>query len=404
MAVSPPDCLTAILLILCALSLPGMARAEESKLWGAAGEKWVPGTPLKDFSFAGYKKNDVPIPDFPVGVNVKDFGAVGDGVADDTAAFSRAIAACPANSAVYAPDGTYVIRDWLKISRADIVLRGQSEEKTILFFPVPLQTLHPSLGKTTTGNPTSNYSWSGGLIWFENTDDVGIENFTLKFPDLPYPGHFKETGFNGVYFFKCHDGWARNLTFYNADSGVFAENDDHLTFRHFTFDAYAGRAQANMSGHHGVDFTSSSFCLMDGAVFRNRFLHELGIEHGANMNVYMHSSGPDLHLDHHQPDVHDNLWTDIDAGNGGSVWMNNAHVLLKSRAGSTNNEVFWNVRAAHPFPCPEPKFHNIVVGMRCTAPPAGEVMDGAWYEAIAPEALSPANLFEAQLALRQRAK
>jgi hypothetical protein len=46
-------------------------------------------------------------------VNVKDYGAVGDGVADDTAEFAAAIAA---GDAIYIPDGTYLISAALAIS------------------------------------------------------------------------------------------------------------------------------------------------------------------------------------------------------------------------------------------------------------------------------------------------
>ncbi len=381
---------------------PGV-RADQSDLWGAAGEKWMPGAPLKDFSTAGYKKSDAPIPDFPVGVNVRDFGAKGDGTTDDAPAFAKAVAACPPNTAVYVPDGTYVLRDWVRVTRNDLALRGQSQTGTILSFPVGLQEVHPNMGATTTHNPTTNWSWSGGFIWFETATNVGVENFTLKFPDVPYPGHFKEIGSNGVEFHACHDGWARNLSIYNADSGVFVENSANVTVRHVDFDAFPGRASAAMCGHHGVDYVTSDHCLTDGVVFHVRFLHELGIEHGANLNVYMNSAGPDLHLDHHQTDSHDNLWTNIDTGVGHSVWQNNAHVLLKSRAGSTAGEVFWNVRARGPLPLPETKFKNIIVGMSTTDPAVREP-DGAWYEPIDPAKLTPPNIFEAQLARRQGGK
>jgi len=50
---------------------------------------------------------------FADAVNVKDFGAVGDGVADDTAAFAAAIAA---GSEIYVSDGTYML-DYITINK-----------------------------------------------------------------------------------------------------------------------------------------------------------------------------------------------------------------------------------------------------------------------------------------------
>lgn len=44
-------------------------------------------------------------------VNVKEFGAIGDGVNDDTAAIASAISACPANGTVYLPKGTYYVQN-----------------------------------------------------------------------------------------------------------------------------------------------------------------------------------------------------------------------------------------------------------------------------------------------------
>ena len=40
-------------------------------------------------------------------INVKSFGAVGDGITDDTAAIQAAIDAAPASAAIYFPRGSY---------------------------------------------------------------------------------------------------------------------------------------------------------------------------------------------------------------------------------------------------------------------------------------------------------
>jgi len=76
------------------------------------------------------------IPDVPVRVNVRDFGAAGDGQTDDTAAFKSAISACPKPGAVYLPAGSYVIRGRIDVP-SGIVLRGDGIENTrILATPI----------------------------------------------------------------------------------------------------------------------------------------------------------------------------------------------------------------------------------------------------------------------------
>lgn len=66
--------------------------AAPSRHFGCAGELWNPAGRLPaDWSFAGYKNGDEPIPTVPVVASVKDYGAKGDNITDDTAAFLAAI-------------------------------------------------------------------------------------------------------------------------------------------------------------------------------------------------------------------------------------------------------------------------------------------------------------------------
>ncbi len=67
------------------------------------------------------------IPDYPVGVDVTNYGAIGDGTTDDTSAIQAAIDACPSEQAVYFPAGDYLTTETLSIS-SSIVLRGESSD------------------------------------------------------------------------------------------------------------------------------------------------------------------------------------------------------------------------------------------------------------------------------------
>lgn len=73
------------------------------------------------------------IPNYPVAVDITDYGAVGNGINDDTQALKDAIAACSEDSAVYIPAGTYLITDRVDI-RKSIVLRGAGPDQTFLKF------------------------------------------------------------------------------------------------------------------------------------------------------------------------------------------------------------------------------------------------------------------------------
>lgn len=147
------------------LVLAGMAPQEgvPSALWGSKGEKWDPKGRLPDFSFAGYRMGAAPIPDVPPRASVRDFGARGDGQADDTAAFKEALEKTR-EGAILVPPGRYVITDFLTIGRSGVVLRGAGPAKTTLFFPKPLNDIKPNWGATTSGQRTSNYSWDFGYV------------------------------------------------------------------------------------------------------------------------------------------------------------------------------------------------------------------------------------------------
>ncbi|BCX46747.1 pectinlyase [Haloferula helveola] len=157
--------------LLLTLSMPLFGG--ESKLWSDGGENWDPAGRLPDFSFAGYGCGEHAIPEVPDAVNVRELGAVGDGVHDDSEAFLKAIKAVSdlgKPGAIRIPAGRYKITRILEVTKPGIVFRGDGPDQSVIFCPTPLEKIRSNMGKTTGGRATSNYSWSGGFIWFKGSE------------------------------------------------------------------------------------------------------------------------------------------------------------------------------------------------------------------------------------------
>lgn len=162
--------LSCVVTAFCACTFASAPAAEYSQLWGRHGELWQAGSRLPDFSFAGYHRGDDPLPNVEVVTDVTQFGADGGDNLDDTEAFRSAIQATR-RGAILVPAGRYVISDLVEINKPGVVLRGAGPELTILYFPKDLEDVQTNMGTTTSGRPTSNYSWSGGFLRVEGRDD-----------------------------------------------------------------------------------------------------------------------------------------------------------------------------------------------------------------------------------------
>jgi hypothetical protein len=163
-----------VIIPLCMISLSGNAE-EYSDLWGKRGEKWSPAGRLPDFSYAGYRHGETPIPKGGKVHSIKTFGAKGDGVTDDTKAFLAAIEKVH-KGVIFIPEGKYIITDILEIETSSLVLRGAGRGKTILYFPKPGNDIRPKWGKTTSGRRTSEYSWKYALVMFQGDEGLGLED------------------------------------------------------------------------------------------------------------------------------------------------------------------------------------------------------------------------------------
>ena len=284
-----------------------------TKIWGQDGELWDPDDDtLLDFSYAGHHEGKNDFPQWKIGVDVLDFGALGDGEADDTEAFRKAVEACPDAAVVFIPNGTYRLMDWIRVEETtDLAFRGESRDGTVLLLGVGLEEIHPKESKTGHGRPTTHWSWSGGFLWFQDCLEVGVENLTVQGGGKQYDVHWKERGYNGIFFHNVADGWVRNVTLCNVDSGILTDESRHVTVRDVLFESTSQWPSTSqfednfgVSGHHGISFGhASSWCVADKIVFTNRFHHELGVSGASHQCVYSNARGPNLHFDFHTQEV-----------------------------------------------------------------------------------------------------
>lgn len=111
-------------------------------------------------------------------VSVKDFGAVGDGITDDTAAFVSAAAS--GSVAVYVPDGTYIVSSFTLNGQK---LFGSATLKWKASTSTPMITLSGDgckiTGLTFDGNG-ANQSSSTELITFSTAPNATIQNNIFK--------------------------------------------------------------------------------------------------------------------------------------------------------------------------------------------------------------------------------
>ena len=438
--------------------LTGQASAQ-SDLWGDNGSAWTPDSILPEFSFVGYHRGDRPLPEPEADVSVLEFGAVGDGETDSTAAFQRAIAESPGKT-IRIPEGTFVISDRLQLFDPGTVLLGDGTEKSTLLFTRGLEEIDPTPASTGGGMETTGWSWSGGIItmgkssgsggsrktgvtsaaprgssvlevadaslfevgaaalvqladteeqtllhyvhrgrpgdlsrtkpgdfsitqpvtvtaiegnqitidqrlrfelraeWnpvlivFENqSQEIGIADFSIRFPERPYRGHWLEDGMNG-FEIRGANNWARNIRIQNCDSGAFVTGT-WCTVDGLVIESERKAHDSDNTGHHGISVQGRD-CLMTNFHIDTLFFHDITVSSRSVGNVISKGRGIDLCLDHHRAAPYENLFTEIDLGEGTRVWNSGGTggKGLHSASGAT----FWNLDSKRRFSLPGEDF------------------------------------------------
>lgn len=124
-------------------------------------------------------------------VSVRDFGAVGDGVTDDTAAIQAAINA----GSIFVPDGTYLVSS-VTVSANGRAIVGQSKNailkrKNLTYLPMVLvdgadyfYCTELTVDGNKAGNPLTGFTPSGGgsAITIDNQGDIVCKTKPIALP------------------------------------------------------------------------------------------------------------------------------------------------------------------------------------------------------------------------------
>lgn len=120
-------------------------------------------------------------------INVRWFGAVGDGAADDAAAIQAAVDAAVGGEGVFFPSGVYITSSTLSCSGSNVALRGEgptSEIRTTANSETILSVSNASnwsicdlyfCGNNTGSGGSPNTDANGEALWFVSCDNVSVK-------------------------------------------------------------------------------------------------------------------------------------------------------------------------------------------------------------------------------------
>ena len=176
-------------------------------------------------------------------INVKDFGAVGDGVADDTAAIQAAVAQSE-NKALYFPSGTYIVSNIINLKSNSVVygepgnttLKLKSQTYTsdnvsifkillvnnVLIYGLRFDGNKGNIG--TTRNPI-NTAYRSTKITFDTCEWVNCEGICLNVANA-----IDNFAVLNCRFTNCggkpdnSDGYRKQAIAISADVGIYAKN------------------------------------------------------------------------------------------------------------------------------------------------------------------------------------
>jgi pectate lyase-like protein len=179
-------------------------------------------------------------------------------------------------------------------------------------------------------------------------EEFGLEDLSIHFPWSPYPGHFKEVGYNAVFVQNAANSWISNVEIQNADFGVDLNATNFCTVQDVVLTTSRSRAESvevhGTNGHHGIDVSHGTENLVTGFDVRTRLVHDISVEWYALHTVFANGRGVDLNLDHHREANYSSLFSNLDLGAGMRPFDSGGSGNRGAHSGAYST--FWNIHAS----------------------------------------------------------
>src|SRR5882762_3098541 len=249
--------------------------------------------------------------------------------------------------------------------------------------------------------------WTPEIHRFVPTiQEVGIEHLSIHFPWSPYPGHFKEKGYNGLFLEHVSQCWVKDVEIQNSDFGVDLTSTDFCTVTNVTLTTSKSRAVGEeahgANGHHGIDVSHGPENLVTNFDVQTKLVHDISVEWYALHSVFSNGRGIDLNMDHHREANYSSLFSNLDCGAGTRPFNSGGSGDRGAHAGAYNT--YWNIHATGTLQLPPADFGPLLnfIGLGPLAAKTSAASSPKfWFiESLVPGSVCPMDLQEAMRARR----
>lgn len=250
--------------------------------------------------------------------------------------------------------------------------------------------------------------WTPEIHRFDpSLQEFGIEHLSIHFPWSAYPGHFKEKGYNALFFQDVAQCWINDVEIQNSDFAIDLNSTNFCTVSNVKLTTSASRAVSaearGANGHHGIDVSHGTENLVAGFDVQTKIVHDISVEWYALHTVFSNGRGVDLNMDHHREANYSSLFSQLDAGAGKRPFDSGGSNNRGPHAGAYNT--YWNIRASGPLKLPAAGFGPLLNFVGVGVGSEGKIPDSPYQwlvEQIEPASLCPTDLHQAMKVRRLR--